>query len=137
MRRSFTKRNYSKLKFTLVQDCDTQEEKLWNYSTLVYYYKNTVLYLQQYICLTTTCIIIIMELIYYGLKQWYYTENMWRFSFVCFFVCFLFLSHSKICHSFRDITIHNRWQAANVDLCSALMAIEQWVLFNVPTTVLQ
>ena len=27
---------------------------------------------------------------------------------------------------------HCQWRAANFDLCSALMAIEQWGLFNVP-----
>ena len=27
---------------------------------------------------------------------------------------------------------HCRWRAANFDLCSALMAIDQWVVFNVP-----
>ena len=27
---------------------------------------------------------------------------------------------------------HNRWRAANFDLCSALMGIEQWGFFSVP-----
>ena len=49
---------------------------------------------------------------------------------ICLFVCLFvlgFLSHSRIFHSYGDITM-----AANFDLCSALMVIEQWGFFCVP-----
>ena len=48
--------------------------------------------------------------------------------FVCFFGVYRstweFITHMK--------TSPLRWRAANFDLCSALMAIEQWEVFNVP-----
>ena len=55
-----------------------------------------------------------------------YTNNL----FVCLFVLGFFVpleNRSLIwrCH-------HHRWQAANFDLCSALVAIAQWVFFSVP-----
>ena len=43
-------------------------------------------------------------------------------QFFCLFV-WGFSSHSRILHSFGDVTIAG--EAVNVDLCSALMAIEQ------------
>ena len=55
------------------------------------------------------------------------TEAITWAMFVCLFVCFT--SHSKIFHSFGDVTIVC-WKAANFDLCSALMAIEQWGFFS-------
>ena len=39
-------------------------------------------------------------------------------------------SHSRIFHSCGRH--HYRWRAANFDLCSVLMAIEQWGFFRVP-----
>ena len=49
----------------------------------------------------------------------------------CLFVCLLFFvpleNFSLIWRSH-----HCRWRAANFDLCSALMAIEQWGFFSVP-----
>ena len=47
------------------------------------------------------------------------------------FVC-CFTSHSRIFHSYGDVTIC-RWRASNFGLCSALTAIEQWGFFYVPT----
>ena len=49
--------------------------------------------------------------------------------FVCMFVWFIV--------PLEDISFiwrrhHSRWRAANFDLCSALMAIEQWRFFSVP-----
>ena len=52
----------------------------------------------------------------------------------CLFVCVLvrgFSSHSRIFHSLLK-THYYRWRATNFELCSALMAIEQWGFFNVP-----
>ena len=46
--------------------------------------------------------------------------------FVCVFVWDL-MSHSRNFHSYADVTI-----PLNFDLCSALMAIEQWGFFSVP-----
>ena len=42
-----------------------------------------------------------------------------------------FLSHSRIFHFYGDVIIA-LWRDANFDLCSALMAIEQWGFFSVP-----
>ena len=52
-------------------------------------------------------------------------------SFVCFFVCLWFFVQSE---NFSLIwRRHNYWwKAANFDLCSALIAIEQWRFFSVP-----
>ena len=50
-----------------------------------------------------------------------------------FVVCYCFTSHSRIFHSYGDVTIC-RWRASNFGLYSALMAIEQWGFFNVPTS---
>ena len=51
--------------------------------------------------------------------------------FVCFFVCLWFFVQSE---NFSLIwRRHNYWwKAANFDLCSALIAIEQWGFFSVP-----
>ena len=49
------------------------------------------------------------------------------------FVCYYFTSHSRILHSYGDVTIC-RWRASNFGLYLALMAIEQWGFFNVPTS---
>ena len=50
---------------------------------------------------------------------------------VCFFVCLWFFVQSE---NFSLIwRRHNYWwKAANFDLCSALIAIEQWGFFSVP-----
>ena len=54
-----------------------------------------------------------------------------RCLFVCLFVCLGFIvpleNFSLVCRRH-----HYRWRAANFDLCSALMAIEQWGCFSVP-----
>ena len=55
-------------------------------------------------------------------------KNHW---FVCLFVCLFVWGltfNSTIFHSFGHLC---RWRAANFDLCSALMAIEQWGFFSV------
>ena len=49
------------------------------------------------------------------------------FCFVCFGVFVPLENFSLIWRRH-----HYRWRAENVDLCSALMAIEQWGFFNVP-----
>ena len=50
----------------------------------------------------------------------------------CLFVC-LFGVYRPTRKFFTQMdTSHRRWCAANFDLCSALMAIEQWGFFNVP-----
>ena len=51
--------------------------------------------------------------------------------FLCLFVCLRFYVPLK------DFSLiwrrhHYRWRVRNSDLCSALMAINQWVFFNVP-----
>ena len=50
---------------------------------------------------------------------------------VCLFVCMEFIIPLE---NFSLIwkPHHCRWRSANFDLCSALMAIEQWGFFNVP-----
>ena len=49
--------------------------------------------------------------------------------FVCLFVCVeFFIPLENFSLIWRRH--HCRWRAANFDLCSALMAIEQWELFN-------
>ena len=55
---------------------------------------------------------------------------MRKFALKCLFVWRL-SSHSKMFHSYEDVTIAGEGQQT-FDLCSALMAIEQWVFFNVP-----
>ena len=52
------------------------------------------------------------------------------YTIVCLFV-WSFSSHSRI-FSLIWRRHHCRWRAANFDLCSALMAIEQWGFFSVP-----
>ena len=52
------------------------------------------------------------------------------------FVCLFLFVWSLLSHS-RNFSIiwrrhHCRWRAANFDLCSALMAIEQWGFFSMP-----
>ena len=42
-----------------------------------------------------------------------------------------FFSHSRISHSYGDITITGEG-FSNFDLCSVLMAIEQWGFYSVP-----
>ena len=71
----------------------------------------------------------------------YYTKQIYILSDWCFyyelliwyFFYFFFggggaevSSHSRMFH------YNCRWMAANLDLCSALMAIEQWGFFSVP-----
>ena len=48
------------------------------------------------------------------------------------FVCLGISSHSRIFHTFGDVTITGEGRATNFDLYSALMAIEQWGFFSVP-----
>ena len=48
-----------------------------------------------------------------------------------FYFCLEFIILLEIC-SLKWRHHHCRWRAANIDLCSALMAIEQWGFFNVP-----
>ena len=52
-----------------------------------------------------------------------------HYCVVCLFVCLEFFvpleNFSLICRRH-----HDRWMAANFDLCSALMAIEKWGFFN-------
>ena len=50
-----------------------------------------------------------------------------KFCF-CLFVCFVPLENFSLIWRRH----HGRWRAANFDLCSALMAIEQRVFFSVP-----
>ena len=54
-----------------------------------------------------------------------------KWSHVCMFVYLEFINPPK---NFSLIWRRHRcrWRAANYDLCSALMAIEQWGFFNVP-----
>ena len=66
------------------------------------------------------------------------TDCLFVCLFVCFFVCLFvclfvrgFSSHSRIFHSFGDVTITDK-ELQIFDLCPALMAIEQWGIFNVP-----
>ena len=50
----------------------------------------------------------------------------------CLFAClFWFLSHLRIFHSYGEVTITNEG-LQNLDLCSALMAIQQWGRVCVP-----
>ena len=51
---------------------------------------------------------------------------------VCVFL-WTFLSYLRIFHSFRQVTITCECWPTNVDLYSAIMAIEQWGFFNVHT----
>ena len=53
--------------------------------------------------------------------------------FVCLFVCLFF----EFFVALKNVSLiwrrhHCRWRAANFDLCSAHMAIEQWGFFSVP-----
>ena len=50
--------------------------------------------------------------------------------FVCLFVCLFIVSLEHFSLIWRPH--HYRWGAANFDLCSALMAIEQWRFLSVP-----
>ena len=51
--------------------------------------------------------------------------------FVCLFVClWLFVPLENFSLIYRRH--HYRWRAANFQLCSALMAIEQWGFYSVP-----
>ena len=49
---------------------------------------------------------------------------------ICLFVCLFVCSHSRIFTHME--TSPYQWRAANFDLYSTLMAIEQWGIFNVP-----
>ena len=51
--------------------------------------------------------------------------------FVCLFVCFEFYVPLKN-FSLTRRSHHYRWRAANFDLCSTFMAVEQWRFFSVP-----
>ena len=53
------------------------------------------------------------------------------YMFVCMFVCLEFFVLLENC-SLIWRRHHYRWRAANFDLCSALMAVEQWGFFSVP-----
>ena len=55
----------------------------------------------------------------------------WINVFVCLFACLEFIVPLEN-FSFIRRRHHCRWRTANFDLCSALMAIEQWGFFNVP-----
>ena len=50
--------------------------------------------------------------------------------FVCMFLWGLSIHSRLLTHIWRRH--HYRWRAANFDLCSALMAIEQWGFLSVP-----
>ena len=43
-----------------------------------------------------------------------------------------FMSHSRVFHSYGDVTITDEGLQILTGLCSALMAIEQWRFFTVP-----
>ena len=64
---------------------------------------------------------------------WDYSNLRRQATNVCLFVLG-FSSHSRIFHSYGVVTItgEERGRAANFDLCSALMVIEQWGFFSVP-----
>ena len=52
-------------------------------------------------------------------------------TFACLFVClWLFVPLENFSLKWRRH--HCRWKAANFDLCSALMPIEEWGFFSVP-----
>ena len=60
-----------------------------------------------------------MHIIYmYSFVVTSYTYNLIHFHFVCF-VCCCFKSHSRIFHSYGDVTIC-WWRASNFGLCLAL-----------------
>ena len=62
------------------------------------------------------------------LSEWLVSEFFYK---ICFFVCLeLIVPLENFSLIWRRH--HCRWRAANFDLCSALMAIEQWGFFNVP-----
>ena len=50
--------------------------------------------------------------------------------FDCLFVCLFFVPLENFSLIWRHH--HCRWRAANFDLCSALIVIEQWGCFSVP-----
>ena len=72
----------------------------------------------------------------YGSAVWILWLHVWISSrqdlsrwFRCLLFAWGFSSHSSISLIWRRH--HNRWLDANFELCSALMAIEQWVFLNV------
>ena len=77
---------------------------------------------------------------YNRLKQNYSVNIFWArlhniCSYILFVVCLLFCWGFIIpLENFSLIwtRYHYQWRAANFDLCSALMAIEQWGFFSVP-----
>ena len=56
----------------------------------------------------------------------------WLWLFVCLFVCLFVAIVPLLNFSLIWRRHHYRWRAANFDLCSAIMAIEQWEFFSVP-----
>ena len=60
--------------------------------------------------------------------QWY--KLCYLGFFVCLFVCLGFIVPLENCSPIWR-RHHCRWRAANFDLCSTLMAIEQWGFFSV------
>ena len=50
--------------------------------------------------------------------------------FLTFFVCLGFFVPLENFHSYGDVRYHYCWRVASFDLCSALMAIEQWGFFS-------
>ena len=62
---------------------------------------------------------------------WQISNHCVVYWFVCSFVCMGFIVSIQ---NFSLIWRHHyyRWRAENFDLCSALMAIEQWENFSVP-----
>ena len=57
----------------------------------------------------------------------YYMHILYTNLYLCLYVC-LFVGFRPT----RDFSLICPWRAANFDLCSALMAIEQWGFFCVP-----
>ena len=57
-------------------------------------------------------------------------KSILRITALCLFVCCCYCPTPEFSLTWRRH--HCRWRAANFDLCSALMAIEQWGFFNVP-----
>ena len=58
----------------------------------------------------------------------YVTNEIW--CLICLFVCLFFVPLKNFSLIWRRH--YWRWRAANFDLCSALMAIKQWVFFSMP-----
>ena len=68
--------------------------------------------------------------------QWPFSQLNGRHISVTFQTIFYFVCVDFIVQ-FENFSLlwkrhHCRWRAANLDLCSALMALEQWEFFNVP-----